>query len=167
MHACSVTQLYPTLCDSMNCSPPGSLVHEISQTRIQDQAAVPSCSDSRYLLSTYMPNDVVIVILSLRYVWLFCNPMLHIINFQQPSAWYCYHAPFTNEATEAPKIAFPCPRPAAGIPTVVSCIILYGWTLARCTVALLSSDNHNPFPTAWPENLQTIKNLHRYSFGQK
>ena len=68
LRACSVTQLYPTLCDSMDCSPPGSLVHEISQTRIQDQAAMPSCRDSRYLLSTYMPNDVVIVILSLSYV---------------------------------------------------------------------------------------------------
>ena len=27
-------QLWPTLCDSMDCSPPGSSVHEILQTRI-------------------------------------------------------------------------------------------------------------------------------------
>ena len=29
-----VTQLYTALCDAMNCSPPGSSVHEISQARI-------------------------------------------------------------------------------------------------------------------------------------
>ena len=30
---CSVAQLCPTLCDPMNCSPPGSSVHGILQAR--------------------------------------------------------------------------------------------------------------------------------------
>ena len=33
---CSVAQLCLTLCDPMNCSPPGSSVHEILQARIPE-----------------------------------------------------------------------------------------------------------------------------------
>ena len=29
-----VAQSYPTLCDTMDCSPPGSSVYEISQARL-------------------------------------------------------------------------------------------------------------------------------------
>ena len=36
-----VAQLYPTLCDPMNRSPPGSSVHEILQARILEQVAIP------------------------------------------------------------------------------------------------------------------------------
>ena len=35
-------QLCPTLCDSMDYSPPGSSVHGILQTRILEQTAMPS-----------------------------------------------------------------------------------------------------------------------------
>ena len=34
VHASSVSQSFVTLCNSMNCSPPGSSVHGISQARI-------------------------------------------------------------------------------------------------------------------------------------
>ena len=37
---CLVTQLYPTLCDPMNCSPPGSPVPGISQARILQWVAI-------------------------------------------------------------------------------------------------------------------------------
>ena len=37
---CSVTQLCLTLCEPMDYSPPGSLVHGISQARILKQAAI-------------------------------------------------------------------------------------------------------------------------------
>ena len=40
MCACSVTKSCPTLCDLMGCSPPGSSVHEISQTRILERVAI-------------------------------------------------------------------------------------------------------------------------------
>ena len=40
----SVTQSCPTLCDHMDCSPPGSSVHGILQARVLEWAAVPlSC----------------------------------------------------------------------------------------------------------------------------
>ena len=40
-----VTQSYPTLCESMDCSPPGSSVHGILQARILDWVAIPSPGD--------------------------------------------------------------------------------------------------------------------------
>ena len=39
---CSVTQLYLTLCDPVDCSPPGFSVHGIFQARILEWGAVPS-----------------------------------------------------------------------------------------------------------------------------
>ena len=39
---CAYTQLCPTLCDSMECSPPGSSVHGILQARILEWVAMPS-----------------------------------------------------------------------------------------------------------------------------
>ena len=40
MHACSVTKSCPTLCDLIDCSPPGSSVHRISQARILEQVVI-------------------------------------------------------------------------------------------------------------------------------
>ena len=40
MHACLVVQLCPTLCDSMNCSPPSSSFHGIFQVRILEWVAI-------------------------------------------------------------------------------------------------------------------------------
>ena len=42
---CLVTQLCPTLCDPMDCSPPGSLVHGILQARILEWLPLPSPGD--------------------------------------------------------------------------------------------------------------------------
>ena len=39
-HLVLVTQLYPTLCDPMDCSPPGSSVHGILQARILAWVAI-------------------------------------------------------------------------------------------------------------------------------
>ena len=39
---CLVTQLCQTLCEPMDCSPPGSSVHGILQARILESVAVPS-----------------------------------------------------------------------------------------------------------------------------
>ena len=42
---CLPDQLCPTLCDIMDCSPPGSSVHGISQAGIPDWVAFPSPGD--------------------------------------------------------------------------------------------------------------------------
>ena len=41
----SVTQLCPTLCDPVGCSPPGSSVHGILQARILEWVAIPFLGD--------------------------------------------------------------------------------------------------------------------------
>ena len=46
MCVCSDTQLCPTLCSPMDCSPPGSSVHGISWTRILEWEAIPSSRGS-------------------------------------------------------------------------------------------------------------------------
>ena len=38
--ACLVAQSCPTLCDAMDCSPPGSSIHAISQARILEWVAI-------------------------------------------------------------------------------------------------------------------------------
>ena len=43
---CLVTQSCPTLCDPMDCGPPGSSVHGILQARILERVAMPSSRGS-------------------------------------------------------------------------------------------------------------------------
>ena len=46
-------QSSPTLCDSMDCSPPGSSVHGIFQARILELVAVPSSRDQTFISSVF------------------------------------------------------------------------------------------------------------------
>ena len=43
---CLVTQLFPTLCDPMDCSPPGSSVHPVLQARVLEWVVMPSSRGS-------------------------------------------------------------------------------------------------------------------------
>ena len=45
MYCVKWLQWCPTLCDAMECSPPGSSVHGILQTRILEWVAMPSPGD--------------------------------------------------------------------------------------------------------------------------
>ena len=45
LSACVLTQLYMTLCNPVDCSPPGSSVHEIFQARILVWVAISSSED--------------------------------------------------------------------------------------------------------------------------
>ena len=47
--ACSAAQFCPTLCDSLDCSPPGSFVHGISQARILEWVAISFSRGSSWL----------------------------------------------------------------------------------------------------------------------
>ena len=59
---CSITQSCPTLCDPMDCSPPGSSVHGILQARILEWIAISSSrgssrpSDHKTPLSHFLSN---------------------------------------------------------------------------------------------------------------
>ena len=43
---CLLSLLCPALCDLRDCSPPGSSVHGVSQARILEWVAIPSCRGS-------------------------------------------------------------------------------------------------------------------------
>ena len=45
---CLVAKLCPTLCDPMDCSPPASSVHGISQARILEWVAIASSRESSW-----------------------------------------------------------------------------------------------------------------------
>ena len=45
LHVCSVVQSCPTLCDPMDCSPPGSSVRRISQARALEWLPFPTPGD--------------------------------------------------------------------------------------------------------------------------
>ena len=51
MCVCSVTQLCPTLCNPMDCSPPGFSVHGILQARILEWVAISFSRES------FQPRD--------------------------------------------------------------------------------------------------------------
>ena len=46
---CLIAKLYLILCDSMDCSPPGSSVHGISQSRILEWVAISFSNTCAYL----------------------------------------------------------------------------------------------------------------------
>ena len=48
MYACFVAQSCPTLCDPMNCGPPGSSAHGILQARVLEWVAMPSSRGSSW-----------------------------------------------------------------------------------------------------------------------
>ena len=63
-----VAQLCPTLCDPKDCSPPGSSVYRILQSRVLEWVAMPSpghLPDARTNLG--LPH---------------CRPILHCLNHQ-------------------------------------------------------------------------------------
>ena len=60
---CTHARSRPTLCDPMDCSPPGSSVHGISQPRLLEQGAIP-------LAHIYTGQSIQ----SLSHVWLFVTP---------------------------------------------------------------------------------------------
>ena len=50
-----VTQSFPTLCDPMDCSPPGSSIHESFQARVLEWGAFSSTYVTFIMLS-YVPS---------------------------------------------------------------------------------------------------------------
>ena len=67
---CSVAQLYPTPCDSMNYSPPASSVHRIFQARILEWVAISSFScvgfDSK---QDFAPPAILLALLLCPWMW--------------------------------------------------------------------------------------------------
>ena len=68
----SVTQSCPTLCDPLDCSPPGSSVHEVFQSRVLDWVAISSSKGSS------QPRDQTKI---------FCTPLIAGRFFTTELSW--------------------------------------------------------------------------------
>ena len=63
-----LTQSCPTLCDPMDCSPPGSLVHGILQARILEWVAMPAL-----LQGIFLTQELNLGLLHFRQILFFFN----------------------------------------------------------------------------------------------
>ena len=76
-----VTQLCLTLCDPMDCSPPGSCVHRILQTRILEWVAMPSSRGSGDLPNPGIkPGSPALQVDSLLTEIFFTKPLFLVLN---------------------------------------------------------------------------------------
>ena len=81
-----VTQSCPTLCDPMDCSPPGSSVHGISQARILEGVAIS------YSRGSSQPRDWTQVSCTGRwilYFWATREAFFHCCCSVAKSCWLC------------------------------------------------------------------------------
>ena len=106
--SCMHAQSLQTLCAPVDCSPPGSSVHGILQTRVQEWFAISSSRGSSW------PKDWTHISCSGRrvlYYWATWEADLTVINI--PSAFsMCltlyWHFHFTDVETEAQRVLATC-----------------------------------------------------------
>ena len=75
---CLVTQLYPTVCDPMDCRPPSSSVHEILQAKILEWVAI---SFSRG--SSWPRVQIQISYITGRFFTMWATRKAHLISYQK------------------------------------------------------------------------------------
>ena len=78
VHACSVTKWCPLLCNSMDCSPPGSCVHEISQARTLEWVVISFSRGSSW--PRYQTRVSCIDTQTQKY-WIFITPETQVTLF--------------------------------------------------------------------------------------
>ena len=99
-----VAQSCPTLSNPMDCSPPGSSIHEIFQARVLEWGAI-TFSSTQLVLNKYFINIMLIMLLGSYYVpSTLLTTILHILFNSTTALWtrYCYPC-FTDEETKAQK----------------------------------------------------------------
>ena len=127
MHACSVAQSCPTLCNSMDCCPLGSTVHGILQARILEWVAISgnytqylsiNCmgkeSEKEYIITirtTYRTFDLFLLVSAStnKGQWVFSFSLSEIAEVWTDSSYTpqeCWHGKNILRATELKW--FPC-----------------------------------------------------------
>ena len=105
LRCCFIVKPYPTLCDSLDSSPPGCSVHGISQARILDWVAISSSKESsqtgdlthvscicRCILYNCTANTVIVPKFCL---FLFCNFLSYSIISHRPASNHKSNEEFT------------------------------------------------------------------------
>ena len=81
VHACSVAKLCLTLCDPMDCSPPGSSVHAILQARILEWVAISSSREFSQPQGSLVPLALVGGFFTTKPPMAACSIIPEIIQF--------------------------------------------------------------------------------------
>ena len=128
---CSVTQLCPTLCNPVDCSPPGSSVPEISQARIPEWIAISfsrGSSQPRSLVSPVLaggffisvpPGKSQIVLLPLLFFFFLSakkRTCSYVFKWMFSSVQFsCSAVSDSLRPHESQHARPPCPSPTPGI----------------------------------------------------
>ena len=110
---CSVTKLCPTLFDPMDCSPPGSPVHEIPQARILEWVAISFSRGSSQIrdrtLASYIGRQI------LYHSATAGRPNVYgIRQFLQPLVWSCAESPPHFPPRSVAMFSSSAPPPSLG-----------------------------------------------------
>ena len=86
MSTCSIAQSCPTLCNSMNCSPPGSSIHEIFQARTLEWVAISLLLISHAVMSDSLQPH------GLQHASFPCPSLSPgVCSNSSPLSWWCHH----------------------------------------------------------------------------
>ena len=85
MSTCSIAQSRPTLCNSMNCSPPGSSIHEIFQARTLEWVAISLLLISHAVMSDSLQPH------GLQHASFPCPSLSPgVCSNSSPLSWWCH-----------------------------------------------------------------------------
>ena len=98
---CSVTQSCLTLCNPMDCSPPGSSVHGISQVGILEWVAIPFSNQTWHIKIVNVENHIVnlskLTILNYSIVYSSESSWSRFQIRSCSEEWWIGQSPFENE----------------------------------------------------------------------
>ena len=86
LRVCSVAKSYPTFCGPLDCSPPGSSAHEISQREYWYGLPFPSPRDLQDPISPShqrSPNSVALGLKKFLLLHLYCTHMVKLASVRQ------------------------------------------------------------------------------------
>ena len=95
MHAYSIAQSYMTLCDPMDCSPPGSSVHGTFHARILEWVAISSFRRSSQPRDRTHISRVSFIGRHILYHWATWEAPTHALYQYAPPEWYIFYNRWT------------------------------------------------------------------------
>ena len=93
---CLVTKLFLTLCNPMSCSPPGSSVHEVSQVRILEWAAISFSRGSSWPRDRTLVSCISCIVRRILYHWATREAQFALVTFQMLNTHMLLAAPISD-----------------------------------------------------------------------
>ena len=129
---CSVVaQSWPTLCDPMDCSPPGSSIHGILSARVLEWVAIPFSRGSS------QPRD---------------QTCVSFVSFLAPPPRRCHQKPWKKLRPDQASFFKPQKSKICFL-LIIKVLCNHYWKLIKKRMKKI---NHNPVTQKWPSILQDI-----------